>query len=212
MGCPVKFKDSDGKDFWIQTEVHLIDNKIGILLGLTTCDQYNVYIGTRDNEIVMKDHKEGEKKVIGFRSGNHLALPTQPLDRSRNEKAPEGSPTSWKNSPKGRFHMMYVDMLQNCKQDVTEKLGKIKQKQPIINIENDSDDKFMDANDSEDEFMDDSDSEDEFMDALEEIPNPIPAQIKNTDVTLACNNPINETHEADNRQIPAQVDVKLDCD
>ena len=58
--CPVKFKDSDGKDFWIQTEVHLIDNKIGILLGLTTCDQYNVYIGTRDNEIVMKDHKEGE--------------------------------------------------------------------------------------------------------------------------------------------------------
>ena len=98
---------------------------------------------------------------------------------------------------------MYVDMLQNCKQDVTKKLEKIKQKHPTINIESDSDDKFMD----------DSDSEDEFMDALEEIHNPNSAQ--SIDVTLACNSPKNETHEPDSRQIPAQVensDVKLDCE
>ena len=33
--CPIKFKDNEGNDFWIQTDIHLIDNKIGIILGPT---------------------------------------------------------------------------------------------------------------------------------------------------------------------------------
>ena len=185
----------------------MIDNKIGILLGLTTCDQYNVHIETRDNQITLKDHKEGEKTIRGFRSGNHLALPTQPLDKSRNEKAPEGSPTSWKNSTHGKLHTMYVSMLQNCKEDVEQKLRVTPIKEKIWPT-----DQKVDS---------DSDSEEEYMDAIEEIQNPktndslfntiktgyqaivnklsqlnpLGDNTQNSDVTLECKDHKKETQE-----------------
>ena len=123
--CPIKFKDVRGDDFWIQTDIHLIDNKIGILLGLTTCDQLDIMIMTKRNSIAI-DHINQKRTVVGFRSGNHIAIPTQHLDKYNNEKAPVGAPSSWKTSVAGKVHNMYIDILKECETNIRSKITKTK--------------------------------------------------------------------------------------
>ena len=45
--CPIKLKNEDSETFWIHTEVHLIDHKMGFVLGDSFCFEYDVMIGVR---------------------------------------------------------------------------------------------------------------------------------------------------------------------
>lgn len=64
-----------------EMECHLINHKIGILVGFNTMKIWNMFIGNRNMEIIIRGEKDEEMhKIAGYTHGGHLVIPTWRAD------------------------------------------------------------------------------------------------------------------------------------
>merc|ERR1712173_106095 len=75
---PIKFKDTQGRIHYKEFEVHLIDHKIGILIGLNTLDKWGSDVKISESGISLPGPEEDEYIISGKRQGGHIAIKTIP--------------------------------------------------------------------------------------------------------------------------------------
>ena len=75
---PIKYKDTEGKIHYLETDIHLNEYQIGILIGLDTLDQWNSDVKVRKSGISLPGKNKGEEYIIqGERGeGSHIVIDT----------------------------------------------------------------------------------------------------------------------------------------
>ena len=79
---PLKYKDTEGNIHYKETEIHLIEHTIGILIGLDTMDEWGSDVKISKSGISLPGPNNKEFIVTGKREGGHIAIQTIPASES----------------------------------------------------------------------------------------------------------------------------------
>merc|ERR1712030_6739 len=78
----LKYKDTEGNVHYKETEIHLIEHTIGILIGLDTMDEWGSDVKISKSGISLPGPNNKEFIVTGKREGGHIAIQTIPASES----------------------------------------------------------------------------------------------------------------------------------
>ena len=123
---PLKYRDVEGKMVYRESECHLINNSIGILVGLETQASWGAWLGTENLEMRIRGDIEGtEQTIAGFKQGGHFIIPT--YRASKGEKFEVKKPSSGTTSHKNKTLLTNSDQGQRKDYEIgLEKLDQLR--------------------------------------------------------------------------------------
>jgi len=132
---PLKYRDIEGKMIYRESECHLINHSIGILVGLETQASWGAWLGTENLEMRIRGDTAGvEHTIAGFKQGGHFIIPT--YRASKGEKFEVKKPSSGTTSHKNKT--LFSDNYHSKKQNYELGLRKLEQyKNNLKKLEND---------------------------------------------------------------------------
>ena len=120
---PLKYRDVEGNMVYRESECHLINHSIGILIGLETQASWGAWLGTERLEMRIRGDKPGvEQTIAGFKQGGHFIIPT--FRASKGEKFEVKKPSTGTTDHKIRT--LLLDNADDRKQAYEQGLKKMK--------------------------------------------------------------------------------------
>ena len=114
---PIKYKNTKGKKVYKETECHLINHNIGILIGLQTMQSWGAWLGTEFLQVKIRGETPEEEHVIkGFIHGGHFVIPTYKAEQ--NEKFEIKEPTRTNTRSTHNLLLIGQSMIQSLEEQM----------------------------------------------------------------------------------------------